>query len=61
MNQPDIKKLVKEKYAEAALEVAAGSRGDCCDRRSTAFRDCESITGDLYAADELGAVPQAAA
>ncbi|MGE3774972.1 MAG: arsenite methyltransferase [Gammaproteobacteria bacterium] len=61
MNQPDIKKLVKEKYAEAAREVAAGSRGDCCDRRSTAFRDCESITGDLYAADELGAVPQAAA
>ena len=61
MSQPDIKDIVREKYAEAAREVASGSKGSCCGGTPTAFRDCAPITGNLYASDELGAIPEAAA
>ncbi|MBI5619253.1 MAG: arsenite methyltransferase [Gammaproteobacteria bacterium] len=61
MNPPDIKDIVREKYAEAAREVAAGGKGSCCGGTPTAFRDCAPITGNLYASDELGAIPEAAA
>ncbi len=61
MRRSDLKELVTEKYAEAAREVAAGGAGGCCGRKSEAFRDCAPITGNLYAADQLGDVPDAAA
>ena len=61
MPHSDIKNLVKEKYAEAAREIATSGSGGCCERKSEAFRDCAPITGNLYAADQLDAVPDAAA
>lgn len=51
--------VVKEKYGQAALRVAAGG-GACCGE--TAERTgCDPVTSNLYGAEETAAVPEAAA
>jgi SAM-dependent methyltransferase len=57
MADPDIKQVVKEKYAQAALRVtSAGS--SCCGSAST--RECDPITSNLYSEAEAAALPAAA-
>jgi arsenite methyltransferase len=57
MADPDIKQVVKEKYAQAALRVTrAGS--SCCGSAST--RECDPITSNLYSEAEAAALPAAA-
>lgn len=50
----DVKDIVREKYADAARQVAAGRRA-CCG--STAAAGCDPISTDLYGAGETESVP----
>ncbi|HEV2198746.1 MAG TPA: arsenite methyltransferase [Bryobacteraceae bacterium] len=52
-----IKKIVKKKYGQAAQRATTGGNS-CC---GTAARGCcDPISGDLYSADQTGALPEAA-
>ncbi len=55
----EIKDLVKEKYAEAALRVQSGG-SSCCGAGAALDGCCDPITSNLYNALETGAVPEAA-
>ncbi|MGH7374628.1 MAG: arsenite methyltransferase [Candidatus Rokuibacteriota bacterium] len=57
MADPDIKQVVKEKYAQAALRVT-GAGSSCCGSAST--RECDPITSNLYSEAEAAALPAAA-
>jgi SAM-dependent methyltransferase len=54
----DIKEVVKEKYAEAALRVANG--GSSCCGAAPASGCCDPITSNLYDAAEAGQLPEEA-
>jgi arsenite methyltransferase len=54
----DIQEQVKEKYGSAARAVAqSDSAQACCD---PALRCCDSISIDLYSADQTGIIPEKA-
>jgi arsenite methyltransferase len=55
----DIKTAVKEKYGAAARQAAAGQRAACGPSAETGC-GCDPITRNLYGADEIGQVPEAA-
>jgi SAM-dependent methyltransferase len=55
MDSNDIKGVVAQKYAEAALRVTQGG-SSCC----TSTGGCDPITSNLYSDDETGALPQEA-
>jgi len=55
----DIKKVVREKYGEAALRVASGG-SSCCGAAAAVDGCCDPITGNLYDAAQTGSVPKAA-
>jgi arsenite methyltransferase len=60
MQETDIKSIVKERYARAALVVSAGAKGSCC---SAGLRDAQCgdpITSNLYAAGQTDALPDTA-
>jgi arsenite methyltransferase len=57
MADPDIKQVVKEKYAQAALRVTSAD-SSCCGSAST--RECDPITSNLYSEAEAAALPAAA-
>jgi len=57
MDTSDIKGAVRDKYARAALSVAAGARGSCCSGRS----DCaDPITSNLYQGVQVDQLPEKA-
>jgi len=56
----DLTKLVQEKYGEAARRVGAGG-SSCCGASPSADGCCDPITSNLYDADQIGAIPEAAA
>jgi arsenite methyltransferase len=47
---------VRRKYAEAAVSVAEGAQGSCCDSSC-----CTETSNSLYTAEQLDQVPEAAA
>jgi SAM-dependent methyltransferase len=55
MSSRDIKKIVKEKYGQAALRVTSAN-SSCCSGRSVAG-ECDPITSNLYEADETAGIP----
>jgi arsenite methyltransferase len=57
MNQ-EIKHVVKEKYGQAALRVAAG--GSSCCGSTPANGCCDPITSNLYDASQQGQIPEKA-
>ena len=57
MSDLNIKEVVREKYAQAALRVAEPS--SCCSG-GAALDGCNPITSNLYADHETGALPDAA-
>ncbi|HXN27659.1 MAG TPA: arsenite methyltransferase [Candidatus Acidoferrales bacterium] len=60
MSVPDIKEVVKKKYAEAALRVTVGG-SSCCGSSPASPSGCgDPITSDLYDASEAGQIPQEA-
>jgi ubiquinone/menaquinone biosynthesis C-methylase UbiE len=58
MSAPDVKDVVKEKYAEAALRVTSG--GSSCCGASPATGSCDPITSNLYDAAQIGQIPEEA-
>ncbi len=56
MSETDIKEIVREKYAQAALRVGAGS---CCGGE-TLLDGTSPITANLYSDAETGALPEKA-
>ena len=55
MENESIRDIVKTKYGQAALRVAAGG-SSCCDGVS-ARGECDPITSNLYEAGEIATVP----
>src|SRR5574341_723817 len=55
MEKTDIKDVVKERYARAALSVSAGAKGSCCSSECS-----DPITSNLYDAVQTGELPEAA-
>ena len=60
MDDSDIKSVVKERYARAALDVSSGTKGSCCGT-SRGDRQCgDPITSNLYDAAQKDQLPDAA-
>ena len=59
MADSNIKEVVREKYAEAARRVKSG-QSSCCCGTSDAISDCDPITSNLYAADQVAGLPEEA-
>jgi len=61
MKTNEIKGIVKERYARAALSVAEGAKGSCCATERSASSCCaDPITGNLYDSREQAELPEAA-
>jgi arsenite methyltransferase len=60
MSTVNIKEVVKEKYGQAALRVAAGQKNSCCGGSSACGTDIDPITTNLYGDIEKGALPEEA-
>jgi arsenite methyltransferase len=60
MSTPHVKDVVKEKYGQAALRVAAGSESACCGGRASTNGECDPITSNLYNATQEGEIPDTA-
>lgn len=59
-NEPGIKEVVKEKYAEAALRATAGG-SSCCGTAPASASGCgDPITSNLYDAAQVGQLPEEA-
>jgi 2-polyprenyl-3-methyl-5-hydroxy-6-metoxy-1,4-benzoquinol methylase len=54
----DVKDVVREKYGQAALRVAAGAGTGCCG--TSARGECDPVTSNLYDAAQTGDVPEKA-
>jgi arsenite methyltransferase len=54
----EVKDVVKEKYAQAALRVHSG--GSSCCGASAAIEGCDPITSNLYDVSQTGALPEEA-
>jgi ubiquinone/menaquinone biosynthesis C-methylase UbiE len=53
----DIKTTVRERYGQAALRVAAGSRTSCCGGGSCGASTEDPITANLYSTAEMAGLP----
>ena len=60
MENTDIKNVVKERYAKAALSVSAGAKSACCGSERAGSECCDPITSNLYDAMQTGDLPEAA-
>jgi arsenite methyltransferase len=60
MEKTDIKTVVKEKYARAALNVTGGSKASCCGSAARDSGCCDPITGNLYEDAQKNQLPDAA-
>src|SRR5580658_8445969 len=59
MGTTDIKKVVKEKYGQAALRVKSGG-SKCCGATAASGLGCDPITSNLYDSSQAGQVPEEA-
>ena len=57
MSTPDITDIVKEKYGQAAMRVAAGTGSACCGAAPSNCASPDPITGNLYDAGQTGGLP----
>ena len=60
MTAQNIKEIVKERYAEAALRAGKGGSSCCGSAPSTASGCCDPITSNLYDAVQAGEIPEEA-
>ena len=60
METEDIKAVVKNKYAQAAVRAATGKTSCCGTSPSSTADCCDPITSNLYAENEASGVPEAA-
>ena len=56
MSTTDIKEVVREKYAEAALRAGAPQKCGC----GTSAGSCDPVSSDLYDASQIGTLPEKA-
>ncbi len=57
MESAEIKHVVKDRYARAALSVASGAKGSCCSDRA----ECaDPITSNLYQSGQVDELPEKA-
>lgn len=59
MADQNIKEVVKEKYAEAALRVTSGG-SSCCGSKAANGLGCDPITSNLYDSSQAGQIPEEA-
>jgi hypothetical protein len=53
-----IRETVRNRYGQAALEVAKGAKSSCCDSTCCGgSKNSDPITSDLYAKDETDRLP----
>lgn len=55
----DVREIVKEKYGQAARQVAEG-RASCCGTSAAASMQVDPICSNLYQAEEIGQLPEEA-
>jgi arsenite methyltransferase len=55
----DVKKIVKEKYGQAAAQAKSGAR-NCCGPAASSCCSVDPITKDLYTLDETAQLPEEA-
>jgi len=62
MDQSSVRGFVKEKYAQAALQVAGGSKGACCGTAAAIEPGCgcDPITSNLYDVSQTRQLPHEA-
>jgi len=60
METEDIKAVVKNKYAQAAVRAATGKTSCCGTSPSSTADCCDPITSNLYAENEASGVPEVA-
>jgi SAM-dependent methyltransferase len=56
----DVRKVVKEKYGEAALRVISGTGSACCGASPSCCSAADPITGNLYNEQQKGDLPETA-
>jgi arsenite methyltransferase len=60
MEDTDIKEVVKQRYAQAALSVSSAAKSSCCGGSRAQSQCCDPIAGNLYDAAQTGELPEAA-
>ncbi|MBI4203525.1 MAG: arsenite methyltransferase [Betaproteobacteria bacterium] len=60
MEKTDIKSVVRERYAQAALNVSTGAKASCCGGSRDKGQSCDPITSNLYEAGQTSELPEAA-
>jgi arsenite methyltransferase len=55
-----IKEVVKEKYGQAALRAATGSKNGCCGAAPSGLNCSDPITGNLYDETQITQLPETA-
>ena len=59
MDNENIKALVRDKYAQAAVRAASG-KSSCCGTSPASINGCDSITANLYGENETSTIPEKA-
>jgi len=60
MEPPIVSEIVKQKYGEAALRAASGSKSSCCGATAASSLSCDPITSNLYDAAQTTLLPEEA-
>jgi 2-polyprenyl-3-methyl-5-hydroxy-6-metoxy-1,4-benzoquinol methylase len=60
MEDANIKNVVKQRYARAALSVATGTKGSCCGTGPRGAQSCDPITSNLYETAQTDQLPDTA-
>ena len=55
-----VSEIVKQKYGEAALRAASGSKSSCCGATAASSLSCDPITSNLYDAAQTALLPEEA-
>jgi arsenite methyltransferase len=59
MDSENIKEVVRDKYAQAAVRAATG-KSSCCGTSPAPINGCDPITSNLYGDNETSAIPEEA-
>src|SRR6516165_10728546 len=59
MDNENIKEVVRDKYAQAAVRAASG-KSSCCGTSPASINGCDPITANLYAENETCTIPEEA-
>ncbi len=60
MEGTDIKNVVRDRYAKAAISVSRGAKGSCCGTGTRDTQCADPITSNLYDAAQTGQLPETA-